>query len=137
MDMSAGYSKNALIVKLGLKPGIGARFINEPPHYRELIGGFLTGVTIAQTTRGEFDFIHCFTTRGANLNVSFPRSKSLSPKQACCGSPGRRRHHSSRNDLGEAIVRKRGLEPGLVDVKVCAVDEDWSELKFVWRVKDC
>src|SRR3954466_2135658 len=57
-NMPAGYSKNPLIVKLGLKPGTTARFINAPDHYRNLLGRLPAGVRVVKSARGPLDFIH-------------------------------------------------------------------------------
>jgi hypothetical protein len=86
--------------------------------------------------KGPLDFIQFFSSRRSHLDEQFPKLKaSLSPSGMLWvswpkGSSG------VPTDLTENVVRDIGLTNGLVDVKVCAVDETWSGLKFVFRLKD-
>lgn len=134
--MPAGYSGTPLIRKLGLKPGHRARFVCAPDHYLKLLGPLPDTVKVVGTTRGKFDFIHLFAARGADLDRRLSRLvESLKPDGSLWISWPK---GSSRieTDLDGNLVRRRGLAAGLVDIKVCAVDEDWSGLKFVYRKKD-
>ena len=135
-SMSAGYSKNPLIVKLGLKPGMRACGINLPDHYKGLLGPAAKGIEFATITRGEFDFIHCFTNSKTDLKKSWARMIKSLDRDGMVWISWPKKSSSLQKDLDENIVREQGLAAGLVDVKVCAVDEDWSGLKFVRRVKD-
>lgn len=134
--MPAGYSKNPLIVKLGIKPGMRVRLVNEPAHYFDLIGPLPDGVTMAKASRGVFDFIHLFATSAKELDQVLPVLKKSLAKDGALWISWPKKTSKIKHDVGEAIVREAGLEFGMVDVKICAVDEDWSGLKFVWRLKD-
>lgn len=134
--MPAGYSKNPLRVKLGIKAGMKVRFLNAPPPYAKLLGNLPEGVMVARTTRGPLDFIHFFTTSLNELSRELPALKDQLAKDGMIWVSWPKKTSSIGADLGENEVRKTGLAAGLVDVKVCAVDEDWSGLKFVYRVKD-
>ncbi len=135
--MPAGYSKTPLIKKLGIKPGQRVRFVNAPKHYAKLIGPLPDDVKVAgPSARGPLDFIHLFTTTESDLGRSFPKLKKLLAKDGTLWVSWPKGGSSIPTDLKEGIVREIGLDAGLVDVKICAVDEDWSGLKFVYRIKD-
>ena len=132
----AGYSDKSLVDKLGIKPGARMALLGAPPGYARTLGPLPEGAVVAKTLRGEFDFIQFFTTKRVDLERRFAAlAKALEPagmlwiswpKQAS-GVP---------TDLTEYVVREVALAGGLVDVKVCAVDDTWSGLKLVRRLKD-
>jgi hypothetical protein len=134
--MTAGYSKTPLIDKLGIKPGMRVRLINAPKHYEKLIGRWPDDISIAKSTRGVFDFIHFFTSSVAELSRIFPKLKKNLAMNGTMWVSWPKGGSSIATDLKEEMVRQTGLQCGLVDVKICAVDEDWSGLKFVYRLKD-
>ena len=147
----AGYSPKSLVDKLGIKEGRKALFISSPSDYPATLGKLpplsikveataakAQSKTIAK--KSPFDFIQAFCREEVELAKLFPAIKAMLafdgmvwiswPKQIKgAKSPG-------PNALNEACVRETGLKIGLVDVKVCAVDETWSGLKFMYRVKD-
>jgi len=132
----AGYSKRSLAVKLGIKAGVTAVVLNEPGSYAALLGKLPAGARVTSALKESSEFIHFFAREKAVLEAMFPLlKKSLAPHGMVWiswpkGGSG------VATDLGEHFVRETGLKNGLVDVKVCAVDETWSGLKFVYRVKD-
>ncbi len=133
--MTAGYSGTPLPKKLGLKPGIRAAAVHAPKHYSSLLVP-MPGVRLASRLTARLDFIHAFFSRQKDLVGEFPRLKrSLAPAGMLWIS-WPKKTSKLESDLDEGIVRNVGLANGLVDVKVCAVDDDWSGLKFVYRVKD-
>ena len=134
--MPAGYSGTPLIKKLGLKPGQRARFVGAPEHYLRLLGGLPEGVEVVAATRGRLDFIHLFATRGSELDRRVPPLVRHLADDGMLWISWPKGASSIETDLNGNLVRRRGLETGLVDVKVCAVDEDWSGLKFVVRRRD-
>ncbi len=134
--MTAGYSGTPLDRKLGIKPELTVTVVNAPKHYRRLLGRLPTGVKITERGNGPLDFIHCFATKRALLNSKFAvLERALAPAGALWISWPK---GASRvpTDLTEDVIRAIGLAHGLVDVKVCAVDETWSGLKFVRRLRD-
>ena len=81
--MPAGYSGTPLVKKLGLKPGMRARFMNAPDHYEDLLGGVSGDVTVLKSTRGPIDFVHLFAANGAALTKGLPVvKKALAPAGA-------------------------------------------------------
>ncbi len=135
--MTAGYSGTPLNRKLGIKPELTVTAVNAPKHYRRLLGRLPAGVKITQRLGdGPLDFIHCFATERSLLTSKFAvLERALAPAGALWISWPK---GSSRvaTDLTEDVIRAIGLAHGLVDVKVCAVDETWSGLKFVRRLRD-
>jgi hypothetical protein len=147
--VTAGYSGTPLPKKLGIKPGMRAAAVNAPTQYTKLLGP-IPGVRIGSRLAADLDFIHAFFRSADDLAGAFPSlKKALAkdgtlwiswPKKGSAEFKRLRSLDSARgeppSDLDEGGVRRIGLANGLVDVKVCAVDEDWSGLKFVYRVKD-
>lgn len=132
----AGYSKTPLVTKLGIKPGIRIIILNPPGNYSETLGELPPCVLVADTLTDPFDFIHFFTTRRETLAAEFPRLKQALTPSGMLWISWPKRSSKIETDLTEDIIRVIGLENGLVDVKVAAVDEVWSGLKFVYRLKD-
>jgi hypothetical protein len=132
----AGYSGTPLIQKIGIKPGHRVLLRNHPASFVKDLGKFPEGAKSADRLSGKADVIVYFTQRLAELEKDFARlSAALVPDgMLWIGWP--KKASGRPTDLTEDIVRGVGLEYGLVDVKVCAIDETWSGLKFVIRVKD-
>lgn len=132
----AGYSKRSLADKLGIKEGLRTFLLNPPEAYSTMIGERLAGVLLSKKLQGPVDFIHFFTKEKKELEKQFPMlTKALSDHGALWIS-WPKGSSKAATDLNENVVREVGLANGLVDTKVCAVDEVWSGLKFVRRVKD-
>jgi hypothetical protein len=134
--MTAGYSGTPLIKKLGIKPGWRIGLIGAPEHYADLLGPLPAGVEIGPLAAGGFDFIQCFTTERQVLEREFPALKAALLPTGMLWVSWPKRAAKAPTDLDENIIRAVGLGNGLVDVKVAAIDEKWSGLKFVYRVKD-
>jgi hypothetical protein len=130
----AGYSGTPLIKKLGIKPGMRAAFVRAPSTFERSLGPLPE--RLEARTRGELDFAILFAANFGELRKDFPR---LMKRLAAAGSlwvSWAKKASGRQTDLDENLVRDFGLAEGLVDVKVCAVDEIWSGLKFVRRLKD-
>ena len=134
-EVSAGYSGTPLPKKLGLKPGIPAATLHAPKHYSDLLGP-IPGVRLAPRLSRDLGFIHAFFTRGKALVSEFPKLKKALARSGMLWISWPKKSSKLPTDLDENVVRDVGLANGLVDVKVCAIDEDWSGLKFVYRLKD-
>lgn len=86
--------------------------------------------------RGPIDFIHFFTRAAAELESRFPQLKAALAFDGMLWVSWPKKASKVNSDLDENVVREVGLRNGLVDVKVAAVDEVWSGLKFVYRLED-
>ena len=132
----AGYSKTPLVKKLGIKPGFHVIILNAPENYTQTLGELPEEIIVANSLAGPLDFIHFFTTRREILAAKFPQLKQALAPSGALWISWPKRSARVETDLTEDIIRAIGLENGLVDVKVAAVDEIWSGLKFVYRLKD-
>jgi len=132
----AGYSGTPLAKKLGFKEGFRVAFINEPSEFLEEIGSLPEGIVFAAPTAHKVDLIMLFVKERSELAKKFSiAAKRLAPAgMLWIGWP--KRASGVATDLSENIVREIGLAAGLVDIKVCAIDETWSGLKFVIRLRD-
>jgi len=129
----AGYSATPLIKKLGIKEGFRCFCFRAPANYARDLGELPAGAKVEVDLAGEFDFIHAFFDDARSLRAVLPRFHKRLKKSGMLWISWRK---GKVSDLDEAAVRTSGLKCGLVDVKVCAVDEVWSGLKFVFRRND-
>ncbi|MEA2762452.1 MAG: hypothetical protein QOD47_1736 [Gemmatimonadaceae bacterium] len=130
----AGYSGAPLVAKLGIKPGARIQIVNPPADFGETLGKLPDGVT--SPSRAQLDFAMLFVTRQSELSKRFPRLRDRIASNGMLWISWPKQISRAPTDLTENIVRAMGLELGLVDVKVCAVDSTWSALKFVRRLVD-
>ena len=134
----AGYSGTPLTQKLGIKPRFRVAFLDLPADVKAELREALAECQIAKTGAlpGSLDFAMIFVKSQANLRKEFSRfAKHLAPAGMLWVS-WPKKTSGVETDMNENDVRNIGMEAGLVDVKVCAVNEVWSGLKFVIRVKD-
>ena len=110
--------------------------LNSPSAYPELVEIPDPEFVFHNSLAEHESFIHYFAAFRADLERDFPRLKSALSKQGTLWISWPKGKSKLPKDLNENIIRDTGLAIGLVDVKVCAVDEDWSGLKFVYRLKD-
>ena len=132
----AGYSKRSLVDKLGIKPGFAIHFVNPPENYDDILGELPPDVTVAENLGTPLDFIQLFSQDRAELEAEFPGLKQAMVDTGMLWISWPKKSSKIVTDLNENVIRDVGLKNGLVDVKVCAVDEVWSGLKFVYRLKD-
>jgi hypothetical protein len=132
----AGYSQRSLVDKLGIKEGFRVSVLGAPPDYAATLGKLPPQVKLGTKLQEEMDFLHFFTTSRRELEQKFPVLKSSLAQNGLLWISWPKRSSGVATDLSENIIREIGLSNGLVDIKVCAVDETWSGLKFVYRVKD-
>lgn len=132
----AGYSDNPLVKKLGIKPGNTMYVVSPPDDYLKWISPLPDQVTIQKRYKADLDFIHVFAVRKNVFETEFLRAKDHLNKQGMLWISWPRKSSGVATEIDEKVVRDYGLKNGLVDVKVCAVSEIWSGLKFVFRLKD-
>ena len=132
----AGYSSRPLVKKLGLADGMRAAFVNEPEDFRELLGPLPAGVKPTTQLRGIKDYVHIFATRSKDLERKMSGLVRVLEVDGLAWISWPKKASGVSTDLDGNVVRQIGLVAGLVDVKVCAVDETWSGHKFVFRKED-
>jgi len=132
----AGYSGTPLPKKLGIKEQSHVSFHDLPASVKAELKDVLKTCRNAKNGKEALDFAMVFVKSAADLKQRFPDvAKQLAPAGMLWVS-WPKKASGVPTDLDGNEVRRIGLEAGLVDVKVCAVDETWSGLKFVIRVKD-
>lgn len=135
--MPSGYSGTPLLKKLGIKPGNTVLIVNEPDHYRDLLGKLPGDVKfVGPGHEDPVDFIHLFAENEQSLHDHLPPLPARIKKDGMIWVSWIKGSSSRETDINSNDVRSLGLDLGLVDIKVCAVDEDWSGLKFVYRKED-
>jgi len=132
----AGYSTRSLIEKLGIKPGTTIAILNAPRAYERTLGRLPQQVSRRPAATGPLDFVQFFTREKRELEREFAAlARALTPAGMLWIS-WPKQSSGVATDLTEDVVRAIGVAHGLVDVKVAAVDDVWSGLKFVRRLKD-
>jgi hypothetical protein len=132
----AGYSNKSLIDKLGVKPGMRAIVMRAPAGYLDLLPQLGERAKVARSLSGRFDFVQYFATSVEQLGAVMPNLAAHLEPGGMLWLSWAKRTSPLHTGLDENIVRRLGLAAGLVDVKVAAVTEDWSGLKFVYRLTD-
>ncbi len=133
----AGYSKNPLWKKLGIKERFNCYLFASPENYFELLEEIPNESEFSDDLKtAPYDFEHAFVTELAVLKKNWSSWKEALKKDGTLWISWPKGGSKIETDLNGNIVREFGLNGGLVDVKVCAVDEDWSGLKFMYRKKD-
>ena len=134
--MPAGYSKKSLVEKLGIKEGFAISIIGAPENYAATLGKLPSALKQSKKLEGPLDFVQFFCSKRAQLEENFQTLKGALSASGMLWISWPKSSSGVPTDLTENAVRGIGLKNGLVDVKVCAVDETWSGLKFVYRLKD-
>jgi hypothetical protein len=139
--MNAGYSGTPLPKKLGIKPGQAVVAVAAPETYGAALGDLpddaqITYYAAGDPLPGACALIHYFTTRCDDFTQDFPALRDALASDGALWISWPKGSSKVPTDLNENIIREFGLENGLVDVKVCAVDSIWSGLKFVYRLVD-
>jgi hypothetical protein len=128
----AGYSGTPLPIKLGIKEGALLAVLNVPP-------GVLTelppGVVVKRQARGKADVVVAFFTRRTDLQRRLPMLAKMIFPSGGLWIAWPKRAFAVETDITDGVIREAALPLGLVDNKVCAVDETWSGLRVVWRLE--
>ncbi len=129
----AGYSGTPLAKKLGIKPGGNVFVDGAPMDYEELLAPLPDDVAMQNVVDATTDVVHVFATKKAELARALKKSlKHLRPDAAIWVS-WPKKAAKVPTDITEDAIRELAFPLGLVDIKVCAVDDVWSGLKLVIR----
>jgi hypothetical protein len=134
----AGYSGTPLPRKLGLKPHARFAAWNAPKDFSDQLGELPEGVMLRDASRGSspLDVIVCFVSSRAELERIFPRVRQRLDPNGGLWLCWPKKASGIVTDVGESELRNLGLSASLVDNKVCAINEVWSGLRLVVRVRD-
>ncbi|TMU57679.1 DUF3052 family protein [Flagellimonas algicola] len=132
-----GYSGTPLAKKLGIKEGFAILLVNEPEYYLNLFSDLPSEISFVEEARPEsIDFIHIFCTIWSELEAAVESNKPALKKTGMLWVSWPKGSSKIATELKRDPIREYLLAIGLVDTKVAAVNEDWSGLKFVYRLKD-
>lgn len=134
----AGYSGTPLVKKLGLKPGGRGVVLNAPPSFTADLGPLPEPFALAHTLSRakDLDYVHIFSDRAAEMQRHTLRAKACIKPEGMIWVSWPKKASKVPTDITEDTIRGFALASGLVDVKVCAIDDIWSGLKLVIPVKD-
>jgi hypothetical protein len=132
----AGYSGTPLPRKLGIKPDHAVGLVNGPPGFVEYLGPLPAGASVVDGQPAGLDVALLFVTSAADLTRNFPRLAKRLTSAGGLWVAWPKKASGVATDLTEDVVRRIGLATGLVDNKVCAIDDVWSGLRFVFRIQD-
>ena len=130
---TSGYSGTPLANKLGIKPGHRLRTSKAPHNYAKLIDPVPDDVTISTRFSKDIDIWHFFSNSADELDVALPRMMQGIRQNGMIWVSWPKKASRVPSDITEDTVRELALPLGLVDIKVCAVDDVWSGLKLVIR----
>jgi hypothetical protein len=129
----AGYSTTPLAKKLGIKPGITLYAVDPPGNYLSILSPLPHDMALATKFTGEVDLIHLFVTSKKKLASSLERWRKAIKQDAAIWVSWPKQAAKFPTDVNEDVIRDIALPLGLVDIKVCAVDDVWSGLKLMIR----
>lgn len=131
--MIVGYSGTPLAKKLGIKGGSTVFAVDPPGNYAELLAPLPAGAAIIANPGPETDIIHLFTNTRDGLFTNLSKCRNLIKQDGAIWVSWYKKAAKLATEITEDSVRETAFPLGLVDVKVCAVDEKWSGLKLVIR----
>ncbi|QBA63394.1 DUF3052 family protein [Muriicola soli] len=132
----SGYSATPLYRKLGIKNGFLIRIVHPPSRYEDFFRDFPDNVHFAKEEDVDIDFIHLFVLDSERLVTELPDLREQLKQNGMIWISWPKKASKVETDLDGNAVRNIGLKHGLVDIKVCSVNEVWSGLKFVIPLKD-
>ena len=132
----AGYSGTPLVKKLGIKADDRVLLVNPPPGFESEISALAPGTTFVSQSRAPLDVILFFVTSAKDLEAQFKRIAAKLIQSGGFWVAWPKKSSGLATDLSFDAVQRVGLAAGLVDNKICAINETWSGLRFVVRVKD-
>jgi len=132
----AGYSGTPLAKKLGIKEGSRIALVNAPKDFESELGELPANVEFIKRPEKSLDIILFFVLTERALLRDFAKLAARLSPNGMLWIAWPKKSSGVATDLSEQRVQRIGLDAGLVDVKVCAIDETWSGLKFVYRLKD-
>jgi hypothetical protein len=127
----AGYSGKPIVQKLGIKPGFRIFAAGLSVAYRDVVGDLPDDVTLARAAKAPLDMVHLFATEAKGLAAKLQSYRAAIEPDGMIWVSWPKKASGVATDLSDVVVRDTALPLGLVDIKVCAVDETWSGLKFV------
>ena len=132
----AGYSGTPLPKKLGIKPGATVAFADAPADFAATLGELPEGVTVKARARRARRTSSSPSSLASALGAALAGARTRDPPDGGLWIAWPKRSSGVETDITEDVVRELALAGGLVDNKVCAIDETWSGLRLVYRLRD-
>ena len=132
----AGYSSTPLAKKLGIKEGSRIGLVNAPNNLEKELGELPHSAEFVKRLTNSLDIILFFVLTERALTRDFARLAKKLTTNGMIWIAWPKKSSGVATDLSFDSVQRTGLDAGLVDVKICAIDDTWSGLKFVYRLKD-
>jgi hypothetical protein len=132
----SGYSGTPLPDKLGFKPDQRVAFVNAPPDFGGLLGELPAGVRLQTRLSGPVDLVVCFVTSRRLFQQRLPALRRAMAPACMLWIAWPKKSSGVETDMTEDVVRAVALPTGLVDTKVCAIDDTWSGLRLVIRTEN-
>jgi len=132
----AGYSSTPLAKKLGIKEGSRIALVNAPKGFNSELGELPDKVEFVKRPTKALDIVLFFVLSERALARDFAKLAEKLATNGMIWIAWPKKSSGVTTDLSFEPVQRIGLDAGLVDVKICAIDETWSGLKFVYRLKD-
>jgi hypothetical protein len=133
---ASGYSGTPLAKKLGIKERFKIRLVNQPAYYFDLFTDLPENVEILTNKKNTKNLVHYFTKKATDLHRDIQSLRREIFPSGILWISWPKKASKIQTDVTEDIIRNMALANGLVDIKVCAIDETWSGLKLVVPVKD-
>jgi hypothetical protein len=127
----AGYSGKPLVQKLGIKPGFRIFAAGAPADYSRIVGQLPPRATIVSRLNAPLDMVHLFATEAAGLGGKLRGFREAIAPDGMVWVSWPKKASGVATDLSDVVLRDIARPLGLVDIKVCAIDDTWSGLKFV------
>ena len=127
----AGTSGKPVVEKLGIKPGFCIFAAGAPSAYEDIVGKLPAGVTIVAALKPPQDMAHLFAMQARGLAARLRSARDAIAPDGLVWVSWPKKSSGIATDLSDVVVRQTALPLGLVDIKVCAIDDTWSGLKFV------
>ena len=127
----AGYSGKPVIQKLGIQPGFCVFVAGAPSAYDDIVGKLPEGASIMPRLKAPLDMVHLFATEASGLAAKLRSCRAAIKPDGMIWVSWPKKSSGVATDLTDVVVRDTALPLGLVDIKVCAIDDTWSGLKFV------
>lgn len=134
----AGYSGTPLAKKLGIKEAARVVLLGPPPGFAPSLEPLPAGTKVAKSlpAKGEVDVVLLFVTKKTELERGLAAAKKKIAENGGIWISWPKKASGVATEVDESVARRHGLATGLVDNKVCAIDDTWSGLRFVVRVAD-
>jgi hypothetical protein len=127
----AGYSGKPVVQKLGIQPGFCIFVEGAPAAYGDIVGPLPAGASMVPRLKAPLDMVHLFATEAAGLAAKLRSCRAAIGPDGMIWVSWPKKSSGVASDLTDVVVRDTAVALGLVDIKVCAIDEVWSGLKFV------